>query len=86
VPLILDDPGEADAPASAPVRKDGATVGLVASGGFGYRLQRSLALAYLRSDLARPGEQVEIEILGEVRPASVGAGPPYDPANTRLKA
>ncbi len=86
VPLILDDPGEADALAGAPVLKDGAVVGLVSSGGFGYRTQRSLALAYLRSDLARPGERVLIEILGELRPAAVGKGPLYDPGNARLKA
>jgi dimethylglycine dehydrogenase len=86
VPLILDDPGEADAPACAPVLKDGAIVGLVTSGGFGYRVERSLALAYLRSDLALPGERVLIEIFGELRPAVVGDGPPYDPANARLKA
>ena len=66
--------------------KDGAVVGLVTSGGFGYRLQASLALAYLRSDLARPGERVLIEIFGELRAATVGNGPPYDPANTRLKS
>ncbi len=86
VPLTLDDPGAADAPACAPVLKDGAVVGLVTSGGFGYRVQRSLALAWLRSDLARPGERVLIEILGELRAATVGQGPPYDPGNARLKA
>jgi dimethylglycine dehydrogenase len=86
VPLILDDPGEADAPACAPVLKDGAVVGLVTSGGFGYRLERSLALAYLHSDLARPGERVLIDIFGELRPAAVGKRPPYDPSNARLKA
>ncbi len=86
VPLILDDPGEMDAPACAPVLKDGAVVGLVTSGGFGYRLERSLALASLRSDLALPGERVLVEIFGELRPATVGDRPPYDPADARLKA
>ena len=86
VPLILDDPGAADAPACAPVLKDGARVGLVTSGGFGYRIGRSLALAYLRADLARPGERVQILIFGELRPATVGKGAPYDPGNARLKA
>jgi dimethylglycine dehydrogenase len=86
VPLILDDPGEADALACAPVLKDGAVVGLVTSGGFGYRLERSLALAYLRSDLARPHERVVIEVFGKARRAKVGQGPPYDPGNSRLRA
>ena len=85
VPLTLDDPGAMDAPAGAPVLKDGAIVGLVTSGGFGYRLQQSLAFAYVRSELARPGERVAIEIFGELRPATVGNGAPYDPANERLR-
>jgi dimethylglycine dehydrogenase len=86
VPLLLDDPGEADAPACAPVLKDGEVAGLVASGGYGYRLERSLALAYVRSDLARPGERLLIEIFSELRPATVAPAPPYDPANARLRA
>ncbi len=86
VSLTLDGPGEADAPACAPVLKDGAVVGLVTSGGYGYRIEESLALAWLRSDLARPGEHVLIEILGELCPATVAKGPLYDPGNARLKA
>jgi dimethylglycine dehydrogenase len=68
------------------VLKDGAVVGLVTSGGFGYRLRRSLALAYVRSDLAAAGARVLIEILGERRPATVGQAPLYDPTNARLRA
>ena len=37
------------------------------SGGYGYRIGRSIALAYVRADLARPGTAVEVEILGERR-------------------
>ena len=51
-----------------------------------YPIGRSVALAYLRADLARPGERVQILIFGELRPATVGKGAPYDPGNARLKA
>ena len=55
------------------------------SGGYGYRLRQSIALAYLRADLAVPGKVLEIEILGERRRAVVGREPLYDPDNLRLR-
>ena len=87
VPLIVD---AADADAAAvsivftPKAKE--PVGLVTSGGYGYRLKRSIALAYIRTDLAVPGTELEIEILGTRRRAVVGREPLYDPDNARLRA
>jgi dimethylglycine dehydrogenase len=84
VPLLVDA-GTADAPFCATVWKNGARVGLVTSGGFGHRLPRSIALAYVRADLAVEGTTVEIDILGERRAATVAREPMYDPHNSRLK-
>ncbi len=61
-------------------------VGLVTSGGYGYRLKQSIALAYVRTDLAVPGTVLEVEILGERRRAVVAREPLYDPENARLRA
>jgi dimethylglycine dehydrogenase len=81
VPLLVDA-GDADA-AAVSIVYDGATqVGLVTSGGYGYRLRQSIALAYLRADLAVPGKVLEVEILGERRRAVVGREPLYDPEAT----
>ncbi|HEX3066618.1 MAG TPA: glycine cleavage T C-terminal barrel domain-containing protein, partial [Dongiaceae bacterium] len=85
VPLVLAEAGDADAPPCASVFQGDARVGLVTSGGYGHALQRSLALAYIRSDLASPDTKVEIEILGERRRATVGREPLYDPTNARLR-
>ena len=57
MPLTLDEPGVADAPFCAPVRQNGEIVGLVTSGGWSYTLEKSIALAYVRTDLARPGRE-----------------------------
>jgi dimethylglycine dehydrogenase len=87
VPLLVDA-ADADAAAVSIVYAQGgsAPVGLVTSGGFGYRLKRSIALAYVRTDLAVPGTELEVEILGERRRAVVGREPLYDPDNARLRA
>jgi len=83
VPLTLDAPGSADAPFCAPVYANDEAVGLVTSGGWSHTLNASIALAYVRSDLAVPGTRLQIEILGELRTATVRHEPLYDPQNLR---
>jgi dimethylglycine dehydrogenase len=39
----------------------------------------------LRPELAGPGTDLEIEILGKQYPAAVVAESPFDPANDRLR-
>jgi dimethylglycine dehydrogenase len=85
VPLVLDEAGDADAPSCAPVWRDGQIVGLVTSGAYGHALKKSIALAYVRTDLATPGTALDIEIFGERRAAKVGIEPVYDPNNARLR-
>jgi dimethylglycine dehydrogenase len=85
VPLIVDA-RDADAAAVSVVYQGRDVVGLVTSGGYGYRLKQSIALAYVRTDLATPGTELEVEILGERRRASVGREPLYDPENLRPRA
>ena len=85
MPLIVDA-GDADASAVSIVYDGDASVGLVTSGGFGHRLGQSIALAYLRADLAVPGKVLEVGILGERRRAVVAREPLYDPENERLRA
>ena len=85
VPLIVDA-GDADAAAVSIVYLGADVVGLVTSGGFGYRLGRSIALAYVRTDLAVAGTELEIEILGERKRAVVGREPLYDPENALLRS
>ncbi len=85
VPMLVEA-RDADASSVSIVYHRGAMVGLVTSGGYGYRLQRSIALAYLRADLAQPGMELEVELLGERCRAVVGREPLYDPDNLRLQA
>ncbi len=84
VPLLVDA-GDEDAPYLATVWQGDERVGLVTSGGYGHRIERSIALATIRIDLCVPGQQVEIEIFGERRPATVAEEPLYDPTNELLR-
>jgi dimethylglycine dehydrogenase len=60
-------------------------VGRATSGGYGWRVGKSLALAMLRPDLAREGSELEIAILGERYRATVIPESPFDPDNLALK-
>ena len=85
VPLIVAAT-DADAAAVSIVFSRNQPVGLVTSGGYGYRLKQSIALAYVRTDLAVPGTELEVEILGARRRAVVGREPLFDPDNARLRS
>jgi dimethylglycine dehydrogenase len=81
--LTVDD-GEADAHGHEPILEGDELIGFVTSGGYGHRVERSIALGYLPSDRCSPGAELAIDILGERRPATVMPGPVYDPENERL--
>ena len=69
----------------APVHAGGERVGLATSGFWSFTLARSVALAYVRSDLAEPGGKVEVEVFGRRVAATTGREPLYDPENARLR-
>jgi 4-methylaminobutanoate oxidase (formaldehyde-forming) len=83
--LLLSD-GRAVALGSEPVRAEGAPVGRVTSGGYGYSVERSIAYAYLPAEHADPGQPVEVEIFGEWVAGEVAAEPLFDPAGERVRA
>jgi dimethylglycine dehydrogenase len=77
---------DGDASGDEPIWHDGRVVGWVTSGGYGHRVERSLALGYIPRELAQAEEGFEIELLGARRKARREAEPPYDPAGHRMRA
>ncbi len=69
-----------------PIFQGDRQVGMTSSGGYGHRVQKSIALGYVSQELADPGTRLEVEILGKMRPAEVVAMPLYDPKNERMKS
>ncbi|MBA3447868.1 MAG: FAD-dependent oxidoreductase [Pseudaminobacter sp.] len=79
--------GDCDPPYMSPLWHGGEIVGETTSGGFGHRVDKSIALGMIRADLAVPGTKVNVEIFGENFPAVVQEDQPlWDPKNERLRA
>jgi dimethylglycine dehydrogenase len=84
---LVVDAGEFDAPYMSTLWHDGKIVGETTSGGWGYRVNKSIALGMLRADLNVPGTELEVEIYGERFKAEVQPDEPlWDPKNERIRA
>ena len=69
-----------------PIFKADQRVGMTSSGGYGHRVDKSIALGYVPPEFADPGTKLEIEVLGKKLPAEVVSMPMYDPENQRMKS
>jgi dimethylglycine dehydrogenase len=84
---LVVEAGDCDAPYMSTLWHDGKIVGETTSGGFGHRVDKSIALGMIRADLAVPGTKIEVEIFGENFPAIVQEDQSlWDPRNERLRA
>jgi dimethylglycine dehydrogenase len=77
---------DSDARGSEPVYAKGKLVGRATNGGFGWRVNKSLALAMVRPEQAVVGTELEIKILDKMFKATVIPESPYDPENKALRA
>lgn len=86
VTMRVDGVTDADARGSEPVYRGDKLVGRCTSGGYGWRLGQSLALAMVSPEFASVGTELDIAILGKRHRAVVIEESPFDPQNTRLRA
>ncbi len=83
---LIVDARDCDAPYMSTLWYEGSIVGETTSGNWGHRIDKSIALAMLRRDLAVTGTEIEVEIYGERCRAIVQEDKPlWDPENTRLR-
>ncbi|PLL10324.1 dehydrogenase [Tabrizicola sp. TH137] len=76
----------ADATGGEPIfDRQGKPAGKVSSGAYGYHVGQSLALAYLRPDIAA-GSELQVMVLGRPHRALVLEGAAFDPDGKRLRA
>jgi len=87
VTLEVHDVTDADPLGNEPILdKAGKIVGRATSGYYGHVLGKSLAIAYVQPGIAPVGTQLEIEVLGERKRATVLVDSPYDPQNLERRA
>jgi dimethylglycine dehydrogenase len=79
------DAVDADASGFEPVWHEGRRVGFVTSGGFGYTIGKSVALALVDDDFAKEGTALSVHIVGVERPARIIAASPYDPSGKAMR-
>jgi dimethylglycine dehydrogenase len=77
---------DADAVGDEPVLSGDRVVGFVTSGGYGHTVGASIALASLEPELASPGADLAVEILGERRAARLAPEALVDPTGARMRS
>ncbi|MEQ3709639.1 MAG: FAD-dependent oxidoreductase [Tateyamaria sp.] len=84
---LLVDAGDQDAPYMSTIWDGDTVVGETTSGAWGYRIGASVALGVVKTELATPGQTLEVEIYGKRCKATVQPDVPlWDPENERLRA
>jgi dimethylglycine dehydrogenase len=74
-----------DVRGSEPLYAKGKLVGRATNGGYGFRVNKSLALGMVRPEYAAHGTELEVKILGKLFKAIVIAESPYDADNVALR-
>jgi dimethylglycine dehydrogenase len=83
---LVVDAADADVIGNEPVWHDGKVVGWVTSGGYAHNSEVSMAQAYVPAQLGENSEaELEVEIIGERRPARPQIEPIFDPGAERMR-
>jgi dimethylglycine dehydrogenase len=83
----VHDVKDADALGNEPLfDTKGNLVGRATAGYYGHALGKSLGLGYVKPEFAHIGDELQIEILGERKRATVLVDSPYDPENKELRS
>lgn len=81
--LAFDADGEMDGHGGEAVLMDGNVVGSTSSVAYGHTVGKVLAFAYIKPEAATPGQNLEVVVMGQPRPAVVLGEPAYDPLSER---
>ncbi|MEM6826162.1 MAG: aminomethyltransferase family protein, partial [Pseudomonadota bacterium] len=76
---------DADVQAYEPIWLDGEVRGFCTSGGYSHTARASVAQGFVPREHAADGLRVEIEVLGEMRPARLVTEPLFDPEGARFR-
>ncbi len=81
---MIVEAGDADVLGDEPIWLNGKVVGWVTSGGYAHYVDKSMAQGYVPKELV--GETgFKIEIIGEMKKATIITEPPFDPEGKRMR-
>jgi dimethylglycine dehydrogenase len=85
---MIVDAADADVLGDEPIFHKGKVVGWVTSGGYAHYVEKSMAQGYVPKELAGDtgNGAFEIEILGEMRKATINLDPPFDPEGKKMRS
>ena len=85
VTLLIDGPEDADPWGREALFLEGGKVGRLTSGGYSVAFGKSIAMGYVRPDLARAGTRLKVRMFRELWDAEVTEDSPHDPSNARIR-
>lgn len=84
--MLEVDSDQASCPSGASVMFQGDVVGTVTSGAFGHRTGKNLAFAFMKPGFAALGQDLHIDLLGELAKVKVVELCQYDPENLKVRS
>jgi len=84
--LVLDGEDFTQIYGGEAICHEGKVLTRVRSGGYGFTVKKNILLAYLPTEMAKPGTKVDVELIEGMRVAEVTASVLYDPKGEKLKA
>jgi len=86
VTLEVHNTTDADVLGNNPIYHNDQVVGRATGGEYGFRLDKSMALAMIKPEFATIGQKLKVDILGTMYDATIMDESPYDPENKLLRA
>ena len=86
VTLEVHGVSDADVLGNNPIYSNGKVVGRATGGNYGFRVNKSLALAMVNPAQSEVGTKLQIDILGNMHDVTVIPESPYDPKNEKIRA
>ena len=83
--VLIDGPDDADPWGREALYVGDEKVGRLTSGGYSVAFEKSIGLAYVRPDLAEPGQKLKVRMLNALWDAEVVQDSPYDPSNSAIR-
>ena len=85
VTLLIDGPSDADPWGREALYSNDIKVGRLTSGGYSVTFNKSIGMGYVNPELAKVGQKLTVNILGNLYSCEIVKDSPYDPKNITIR-